>query len=98
MGTIEGPKGGEKSDFARHKSRLRSECSSNSEAYEKNLGDIAVAQKQVRNVDLSERSALNELEATSRFLAAVLLGFLNARVSGEIAAASKLFLELFVDF
>lgn len=44
----------------------------------------------------SEFSALNELEATSCFLAPVLLTFLNSRVSGHVALGSEVFLELFV--
>ena len=45
----------------------------------------------------SEFSALNELEATSCFLATVLLSFLNSRVSRHITLGTKVFLEVLVD-
>jgi hypothetical protein len=43
-------------------------------------------------------SALNELEATSGFLATVFLAFLDASVSGQEAASSEFLAELFVNF
>ena len=44
-----------------------------------------------------EFSALNELEATSCFLATVLLSFLNSRVSRHITFGSEILLEILID-
>lgn len=42
--------------------------------------------------------ALNELEASASFLAAVLLAFLDARIAGHETASSELFAESLVIF